>query len=606
MPPHAPIGPRPGLLPPEAVPGFVVLAMVAGTFAVAWLAWASAAAAAAAFTGRWAPPPFSTAAAAAAASTGPGALFGVPDAVVVGAWVLTATAVVAATTLAARRTAGPRSDDPVRALARPADVAALTPGPVTQRARALRPSLPRAGRLDPADTGYALGSMEPSGPVLRASVEDVLLAIMAPRAGKTTALAVPMVLAAPGPVVATSNKADLLAATAGPRRAAGPCWVFDPQGIAHSPRAMSWDPLAGVTTVAAAHRLAGHFTQEVRDASRGGSDFWVSAAGDLLTALLLAAGLAGRSLSQVYEWLNDSGAKQPVQLLRRYGMDAVAAGLEGRQAGAVETREGIYETARTAAQSLRDPEIIAWVTPDAGLPVFEPAAFVGSTGTLYAMSKDGGGSAAPLVAALVDAVLRAGTRHAEARAGRLDPPMLVMLDEAANVAKIADLPALFSHLGSRSINACCVLQSYRQGSSVWGDAGMDTLWSAATVKVIGAGIDDAKMAEDISRLVGEHDVTVRSTSHGRQSSHSLALRRQRILPPEAVRALPRGRALVLATGAKPAMVRLLPWYDAPGAVAVRSAMDQQEAAIRGRAAAAMGLDRQQGPDGHGHEKEEQG
>ncbi len=35
--------------------------------------------------------------------------------------------------------------------------------------------------------------------------------------------------------------------------------------------------------------------------------------------------------------------------------------------------------------------------------------------------------------------------------GRLDPPMVVVLDEAANICRIADLPELYSHLGSRGM-----------------------------------------------------------------------------------------------------------------------------------------------------------
>jgi len=68
--------------------------------------------------------------------------------------------------------------------------------------------------------------------------------------------------------------------------------------------------------------------------------------------------------------------------------------------------------------------------------------------------------------------------------------MLAILDEAANVCKISDLPDLYSHLGSRGIIPITILQSYRQGHKVWGDAGMDAMWSASTVKVIGSGIDD--------------------------------------------------------------------------------------------------------------------
>ncbi|MBC3762599.1 TraG/TraD/VirD4 family protein [Quadrisphaera oryzae] len=115
-----------------------------------------------------------------------------------------------------------------------------------------------------------------------------------------------------------------------------------------------------------------------------------------------------------------------------------------------------------------------------------------------------------------------------------------------------------------------VLQSYRQGVRVWGEAGMDSLWSAATVKLVGAGIDDAEFAEDISRLVGEHDVAVRSYADGsgdgrQRSSRSVttSLRRQRLLPAEDLRAMSKGTALVLATGLRVAQVRLEPYYETP-------------------------------------------
>lgn len=55
-----------------------------------------------------------------------------------------------------------------------------------------------------------------------------------------------------------------------------------------------------VTNVEEAHRLAGHFVQEVRS-DRGERDFWTAAAHDLLTGLLLAAALSRQSLVEVYE-----------------------------------------------------------------------------------------------------------------------------------------------------------------------------------------------------------------------------------------------------------------------------------------------------------------
>jgi len=474
-----------------------------------------------------------------------------------------------------------RPGDPLATLATLHDVRGLGPDLVATRAAQLRPSLrpvtrktPRAAR----ENGVLLGKLRSrrgDGAELRASWEDVVLAVMAPRAGKTTALAVPAILDAPGPVVATSNKADLWAATATIRQSetADRVWVFDPQRITGVERSWWWNPLRGVTNVEEAHRLAGHFIQEVR-AGKDDRDFWTSAALDLLTGLLLAAALSGRDLAEVYEWLNDPVLATPAQVLREHDQKAAAASLSGRQHGAPETRDGVYETARTAAQCLRDGAIMSWVTSaNPRVDEFDPASFIRTQQSLYLLSKDGAGAAAPLVAALADRVMRDAVRAAERDGGRLDPPMIVVLDEAANVCRIADLPELYSHLGSRGILPLTILQSYRQGTRVWGDHGMDALWSAATCKLLGAGLDDARLVEDVSRLVGDHDVPVRSISRGDgRATESVSLRRQRVLPPEDIRALPKGSALLLATGCRPAMVSLQPWYSGERAHAVAAAV----------------------------------
>jgi hypothetical protein len=41
----------------------------------------------------------------------------------------------------------------------------------------------------------------------------------------------------------------------------------------------------------------------------------------------------------------------------------------------------------------------------------------------------------------------------------LDPPLLVVLDEAANICRISDLPELYAHFGSRGITPITILQS---------------------------------------------------------------------------------------------------------------------------------------------------
>ncbi|MFF2998810.1 type IV secretory system conjugative DNA transfer family protein [Streptomyces sp. NPDC057950] len=474
-----------------------------------------------------------------------------------------------------------------KGLAGKRELAAMCPQGIEARARELRPSLNGRERLHPDETGNLLGDLDPRGPELRSSYEDVELDLMAPRAGKSTGIAVPRVLRAQGAVLLTSNKSDVYAVTRAQREKAGTVWTFDPQGIAHAPRAMWWNILGECHTIEGARRMAGHFVASVND-DTAKKDFWISAAQNTLTALFLAAARGRAPLTQLLAWLADPADRTPIDLLREVGLAAMAEQLQGTVRGAVETRDGIYETARQTASCLLDPEILAWVTPDSELPEFRPNEHVLGTDTLYLLSKDGGGSAAGVIAGLADATMRAGVVAAERMGGRLDPPLTAVLDEAANVCRISDLPDLYSHFGSRGINVVTLLQSYRQGARVWGDVGMDALWSAATVKLLGAGLDDADFVQKISTLVGQHDVRTPSISRSKDgTSRSYSYRQESVLPPDRIRALPKGTALLLATGVKPALIRLRPWYEEPGAAEISAAAKAETAAITERAAARL-------------------
>ncbi|MFI2710675.1 TraM recognition domain-containing protein [Micromonospora sp. NPDC018662] len=488
--------------------------------------------------------------------------------------------VVTAVRAVARRLGQPSN------LAGAADLRAMTGRAAEARARELRPSLRDVPRLRPDDTGNLLGDLLPSGPELRSSYEDVELDLMAPRAGKSTGIAVPRVLRAPGAVLLTSNKADVFTVTRQHRARVGRVWTFDPQGIAYAERAMWWDMLGGCRTLEGARRLAGHFVSSVNDdASK--KDFWIAAAQNTLTALFLAASHGGSSVGEMLSWLADPGDRTPVDLLRDAGLDAMADQLQGTVRGAVQTRDGIYETSRQCVACLLDPEIMAWVSPDPDLPEFVPEEHVLSRDTLYLLSKDGGGSAAGVIAGLADAVVRAGVVAAERMGGRLDPPMTAVLDEAANVCRIADLPDLYSHLGSRGISVVTLLQSYRQGVRVWGDAGMDALWGAATVKLLGAGLDDADFVDKVARLIGQHDVRTPSYSRsGDGTTRSVSYRQEQVLPADRIRALPKGTALLLATGVRPAMIRLRPWFKEPDAAPIAAAAKAEAHAVTQRARAA--------------------
>ncbi|MET8658694.1 type IV secretory system conjugative DNA transfer family protein [Streptomyces griseus] len=467
------------------------------------------------------------------------------------------------------------------------DIEPLMAKAITEKARSLRPSLKNAKHIEAKDTGILLGNLVGTRHEVRMGFEDVAVAIMAPRSGKTTSLAIPSMLNAPGPVLLTSNKAagDAYTTAYEARAGMGAVWTMDPQQIAHASRDMWWNPLATAKSLDGANRLASHFLAASVDASQQG-DFWSKAGSNILSQLLLAAALDERPITDIMQWLAFPADRAPLDILRDHDFAAVAAQLKGTVEGPPETRDGIYETARQYAAALLNSEIAAWVTPQKNVAEFRPADFVTSTDTLFLLSKDGGGGASALIAACADSVMRAATAQAERAGGRLDPPMLAVLDEAANVCKISDLPDLYSHLGSRGIIPMTILQSYRQGQKVWGDAGMDAMWSASTVKVVGSGIDDPDFADKLSRLIGDHDVETTSSSTSESGkSTSVSMRQERILPADAIRALPKGSALCFATGMRVAMLDLRPWYAEPGAKELSEASARASEGITSRALA---------------------
>ncbi|WNB84291.1 TraM recognition domain-containing protein [Cellulomonas sp. ATA003] len=118
---------------------------------------------------------------------------------------------------------------------------------------------------------------------------------------------------------------------------------------------------------------------------------------------------------------------------------------------------------------------------------------------------------------------------------------------------------------------------------------MKKLWSAANVKVYGGGVSEAAFLEDLSRTIGDYDRRATSVSTGRGSrTVSAQLHRERILDVADLAALPRGRAVVLASGSRPTLIRTQPWMTGPHAAAVRASIaahDPQAARVLEQAAA---------------------
>lgn len=419
-----------------------------------------------------------------------------------------------------------------------------------------------------AGNGIRLGKAVLNGTWLASTYEWSQVWIMGTRAGKTRSVAVPHLVEHRGGAVTTSNKPDIVYLTRGPRSEVGRCWIQDPQDIYGEGATWWWNPLTFVTDLARAEQMAAIWL-----ASRTGGDlaaapdaYFEPMGRELLADLLMAAAVGEQPITRVLEWLQfpdgRPGLVDPLEILRSHGMGQVADNIEAKIQAAADERSGIYGTARSAVGFLRNPTYLPWIVRQGAeddRPEFDPAAFVRSTQTLYLLSKEAAGSARAVTGSLTAAVYAAGEKLAERNGGRVPTPILFVLDEAANVCRWPELPGLYSHAGGKGLILEVILQSKRQGEQAWGVGGFGMMWSAANIAVAGRGLNDDEHVAELSRLIGDRQIrdgsiTVGTGGH-RSTSHQN--REERIFTEADLRALPRGRAVLFAAGARPILLELV-------------------------------------------------
>ncbi|MEV4556584.1 TraM recognition domain-containing protein [Kitasatospora sp. NPDC049285] len=417
-----------------------------------------------------------------------------------------------------------------------------------------------------------------TGRPLYGSYEDQQLDVWGPRAGKTTARAIPAVLDAPGPVLATSTGRELLLATRALRERRGPVRVFDPQQLTGERAEWWWNPLDTVGDLAAARTLAGVFADGARPGGARSDELPDPAAEELTACLLLAAALSGAPVTRVRTWLSRPKDDAALRILCEAGEDRAAESLAAGTQAPDAHRLAVHAAALAQTACLTDPRAAAWITPGGGRPRLDLGELLDAGGTLYALSRQGADPAGPLTAALtVTALETAERRAADQRLGRLATPLVGVLDDAAAVCRWRRLPDLYAYYGSRGICLLTLLQSWSQGAEAWGETGMRKLWSAATVRVYGGGVAEPAFLRMLSELTGSHTAARFQVGHLAQpGAAARTVTRNEVQLPlldvAELAALPAGRVLVLPSGSRPLLARAVPWWDGPHAADVRSAL----------------------------------
>lgn len=376
------------------------------------------------------------------------------------------------------------------------------------------------------------------------------------QSGKTTGLAIPAILEWDGPVVATSVKSDLLRSTAATRARLGEVFVYDPTGSTGC-LGSGWSPLATASTWSGARALAAGLCRVARGASAGLEDagFWYAMAEKLIAPLLLAASLGGASMADVLRWVDTAELGEAMQLLERAGAVEALQGARASDGREDRTRSSVFTTAESVLAAFAEPGVLESCERQ---DISPPSLVAAGSSTLYLVAPAREQQRLQAVfAALLREVLDAAFAASTASGRLLDPPLLVVLDEAANVAPVADLDEIASTAAGHGVQLVSIWQDLAQIEARYG-ARASTVVNNHRAKLFCSGIGDPSTLEQASRLIGQGEEVVeqRSSAPDGSVTTTRSTSARPLLPADALRRVPRGEGVLVYGNLPPVRISL--------------------------------------------------
>jgi len=416
---------------------------------------------------------------------------------------------------------------------------------------------PLAGRI-------TLG--EHHGTLIVAECRVSVLGVGPAQSGKSTGLIVPAILEWQGPVLSTSIKADVVHDTHRARAQMGEVFVFDPTactGLVHTP----WSPIAAARTWEGARRTAANLLGVAdQGATRNADDsFWKPASARYLAPLLLAAAHGARTMEAVLRWVAEGDQDEPADQLKAIPGPGAQAGLEALRSvwkADHRLRSNLMQTIATGLDAWQEPTI---ATATVGESQISAQRLLAGRNTLYLI--------APaheqrrlrgLFTALV-ADVTAGAFERSAQTGRpIDPPLLLALDEAANVAPLPNLDEIASTGPGQGVQLLTILQNISQASDRWGQDRAETIIANHRARLFCSGIGDRATLDYLRQTLGEeeiHRIATHRTSPLAAGSRTHSSEFRALAAPHRVRQADTNTALLIYGRLRPAWINLRPWYQ---------------------------------------------
>jgi type IV secretory pathway TraG/TraD family ATPase VirD4 len=427
---------------------------------------------------------------------------------------------------------------------------------------------PRSGVNEPPAAGRLwVGTHD--GPDVLVPASTSVMVVAPTRTGKSTRLVVPNLLRWDGPAVVTSVKRDVYDLTVTRRQTFGPVALFDPTGATGIKNTVRWSPLLSSVTFPDATRTATWLADAaaVEDRSEA-AKFWETLATKLLAPLLFAAANTRKTITDVSHWVDRADFDEVARILAELGDEDARAAWQAIVGLPNETRGSVFGTAMAIFRAFGSPrvrEATSCTLGNTGEDTLNIARLLKENGTLYLVSPEyEQAELRPLFVALVQAVYRAAV---DISANLLDgaplnPPLLLMLDEAGNIAPLQTLPKIAATGAGQGITLMTIWQDRAQIRDLYRESER-TLISNHTTTLWLPGSQDLDTLKLLSDLIGDQWVAASTVSAAPDGGLSVSEGSERIdvAPPAFLRTLGHGTAVMLTGNTPPALIRTHAYYQ---------------------------------------------
>lgn len=299
--------------------------------------------------------------------------------------------------------------------------------------------------------------------------------LYAPREARHTT-ATQTIRDAEGPTLVVTSNPAIWQDTKDARAKLGPVHVYDPTHLCDTPARLHWSPTTGCETKETAKARAQALLAPIRPTAKIDQAV-TDVAETLLRSYLHAAAIDARTIRHVHRWCQGTQIQDAVRTLRTHpkASPGAAGELEAALTAHPERRDIAQELTARALSALFTVNIREACTPNRN-DALALDSFVDEGGTLYVVGESiedprTNPGAMPLLTALASSVVERGRHMAErSSAGRLDPPLTLVLDDVAAVAPLPQLPELLATGADRGLPTLALLRSREQARTRWPDA----------------------------------------------------------------------------------------------------------------------------------------